>query len=75
MSLKRWKTWPVEFSEDLLKIDKNLVTTKRGSCDHFLTNLKFLNPGKDKKNEYGTGLWDEYETLKLGNKCEPDGIP
>ena len=35
MSLKRRKTWPVEFSEDLLKIDKNLVTTKRGSCDHF----------------------------------------
>ena len=27
------------------------------------------------KNEYGTGLWDECETLKLGNKCEPDGIP
>ena len=36
--------WHVEFSENLLKFDKNLVTTKRGSCDHFLTNLKFLNP-------------------------------
>ena len=34
----------MEFLENLLKIDKNLVTTKRGSCDHFLTNLKFLNP-------------------------------
>ena len=36
----------MEFSEDVLKIDKNLVTTKRGSCDHFLTNLKIPNPGK-----------------------------
>ena len=44
MSLNKWKTWPVEFSENLLKIDKNLMTTKRGSYDHFLTNLKFLNP-------------------------------
>ena len=39
-------TRPVEFSENLIKIDKNIVTTKRGSCDHFLTNLKFLNPNK-----------------------------
>ena len=38
--------WPVEFSENLLKIDKSLVTTKRGSCDHEKTNLKILNPGK-----------------------------
>ena len=44
MSSNKCKTWPVEFSENLLKIDKNLVTMKRGSCDHFLTNLKFLNP-------------------------------
>ena len=36
----------MEFLENLLKIDKNLVTTKRGSCDHFLTNLKISNPGK-----------------------------
>ena len=27
--------WPVENSEDMLKIDKNLMTTKRGSCVHF----------------------------------------
>ena len=38
--------WTVAFSEDLLKINKNLVTTKRGCCDHFLTNLKSLNPDK-----------------------------
>ena len=29
-----------------MKIDKNLVTTKRGSCDHFLANLKIPNPNK-----------------------------
>ena len=34
----------MEFSENWMKIDKNLVTTKRGSCDHFLANLKILNP-------------------------------
>ena len=44
MSLNKWKTWPVEIPEDVLKIDKKLVTTKRGSCDQFLTNLKFSNP-------------------------------
>ena len=37
MSSNKWKTWPVEISEDVLKIDKKLVTTKRGSCDEFLT--------------------------------------
>ena len=44
MSLNRWKTWPVKNLENLLKIDTNLVTMKRGSCDHFLTNLKISNP-------------------------------
>ena len=44
MSLNKWKTWPVEFPEDVLKIDKNLVTTKRGSCDHFLTKGKISDP-------------------------------
>ena len=29
-----------------MKIDKNLVTTKRGSCDHFLANLKIPNLSK-----------------------------
>ena len=37
-------TWPVEFSEDVLEIDKNLVTMKRGSCDHFLTKIKISDP-------------------------------
>ena len=46
MSPNKCKTWPVEFSENWMKIDKNLVTTKRGSCDHFLANLKIPNPSK-----------------------------
>ena len=44
MSSNKCKTWPMEFSENWMKIDKNLVTTKRGSCDHFLINLKIPNP-------------------------------
>ena len=46
MSLNKWKTWPVEFSEDVLEIDKDLVTTKRGSCDNFLTKIKISDPNK-----------------------------
>ena len=30
MSLNKWKVWPVEILEDVLKIDKKLVTMKRG---------------------------------------------
>ena len=44
MSLNKWKAWPVENLEDVLKIDKKLVTTKRESCDHFLTKIKISNP-------------------------------
>ena len=46
MSLNKWKAWPVENSEDVLKIDKKLVTMKRWSCDHFLAKIKFSRPGK-----------------------------
>ena len=46
MSLNKWKAWPVENSEDVLKIDKKLVTTKRGSCDQFLAKIKFSEPCK-----------------------------
>ena len=38
--------WPVEISEDVLEIDKNLVTTKIESCDHFLTKIKISDPSK-----------------------------
>ena len=33
----------MEISEDVLKIDKKLVTMKRGFCDHFLTKIKISN--------------------------------
>ena len=46
MSLNWWKAWPVENSEDELKIDKKLVTTKIGSYDKFLAKIKFFEPGK-----------------------------
>ena len=44
MSLNKWKAWHVEISENVLKIDKKLVTTKRGSCDQFLARIKFSDP-------------------------------
>ena len=44
MSLNKWKAWPMENLEDVLKIDKKLVATKRGSCDQFLAKIKFPNP-------------------------------
>ena len=36
----------MENSEDVLKIDKNLVTTKRGSCDQLLAKIKFYIPSE-----------------------------
>ena len=44
MSLNKWKACRVENSEDVLKIDKKLVTTKRGFCDQFLVKIKFSDP-------------------------------
>ena len=46
MSLNKWKAWPVENSEDVLKNNKKLVTMKRGSSEQFFANLKFSEPGK-----------------------------
>ena len=46
MSLYNWKASPMENLEDMLKIDKKLVTTKRGSCDQFFAKIKFSEPGK-----------------------------
>ena len=46
MSLNKWKAWPVENSEDMLKIDKKLVTTKIGSCDQFFAEIKIFKPNK-----------------------------
>ena len=36
----------MENSEDVLKIDKKLVTTKIGSCDQFFAEIKFFKPNK-----------------------------
>ena len=36
----------MENSKDVLKIDKKLVTTKRGSCDQFLAKIKFSYPNR-----------------------------
>ena len=46
MSLNKWKALPVENSKDVLQIDKKLVTTKIGSSDQFLTEIKFSKPVK-----------------------------
>ena len=34
----------MENSEDMIKIDKMLVITKRGSCDQFFAKIKFSEP-------------------------------
>ena len=44
MSLNKWKVWLVENLEDMLKINKKLVTTKRGTYDQFLAKIKFSKP-------------------------------
>jgi len=36
----------MEDLEDMLKIDKKLVTKKIGYCDHFLAKIFFSEPGK-----------------------------
>jgi len=46
MSLTKWKAWPVENSENMLKIEQKLVAMKRGSCDKFLAKIKFSEPGE-----------------------------
>ena len=38
----------MENSEVMLKINKKLVTTKRGSCDQFFAKIKFSEPGEAK---------------------------
>ena len=72
MSLNKWKTWPVEILEDVLKIDKKLVITKRGSCDQFLTKLKFSNPDKLGDGWIQKNFWSIliYGTSKSEFVCE-----
>ena len=46
MRLNRWKAWPVENSEDVLKFNKKIVTTKIVSYDLFLVKIKFFEHDK-----------------------------
>ena len=46
ISLNKWKAWPIENSEDVLKIDKKLATTKIGSCDQFFAKIKNFEPSE-----------------------------
>ena len=46
MRLNKWKASFVENLEDMRKINKKLVTTKRGSCDHFLAKIKNFEPNE-----------------------------
>ena len=41
MSLNKGNPWPMENLEDMLKIDKKLVTKKIGSYDYFLAKIFF----------------------------------
>ena len=46
MCLNKGKAWPMENSEDVLKIEKKIETTKIRSCDQFLAKIKFSEPSK-----------------------------
>ena len=46
ISLNKWKAWPVENSEDMLKINKKPMTTQRGSSDKFFAKIKIFEPGE-----------------------------
>ena len=62
MSLNKWKAWPMENSEDVVKIEKKLMTTKRGSSDQFFAKINFLNPTKLNK-------YPEYLSKLLAYSC------
>ena len=44
INLNKWKAWPVENSEDMLKINIKPMTTKRGSYDQFFAKIKISKP-------------------------------
>ena len=54
INLNKWKVWSVDNSEDVLKIVKKPVTTKRGSCDQFFAKYNF--PNSAKLNKYSKYL-------------------
>ena len=57
MSLNKWKAWPMEDSEVVLRIDKQLVTMKRGSCDQVLAKIKFSEHNKAGMNGSENFFW------------------
>ena len=65
MSLNKWKPWPVENSEDMLKIDKKLVTKKIGSYDQFLAKIKIFEPSKAENVSRVLVLVDGLLTFKV----------
>ena len=72
MSLNKWKPWPMENSEDMLKIDQKLVTKKIGSYDHFLAKIFFSNLVKLKMYpEYVSSCWPIHiPSTRSINWCE-----
>ena len=54
----------MEISEDVLKIDKKLGTTKRGSCDQFLTNLKISDPSKVRDGQIQKKIFDRFAYME-----------
>ena len=72
MSLNKGKAWSVKNSEDVLKIDKKLVTTKRGSCDQFLAKIKISKPDKARDEWIQKNFWSIliYGTSKSEFACK-----
>ena len=48
MCLNKWKAWPMENLEDVLKINKKPMTTKSGSYDQFFAKIKISEPDEAK---------------------------
>ena len=72
MSLNKWKSWPVENSEIMLKIDIKLVSMTRGSYDQFLAKIKFSEPSKTGMSGSEFFVWSIliYGTSKSEFVCE-----
>ena len=72
MSLNKWKAWPMKILEDVLKIDKKLVTTKRWCCDQFLSKIKIFKPDKARDGRIRNFFWSIliYGTSKSKFVCE-----
>ena len=65
--------WTLTRPNQQQDLDQDTNSTRRTLKLKYAKAVAWKVRGQEKK--YGTGLWDECETLKLGNKSEPDGIP